>query len=75
MAATLADHAGTAAGHVAPIGCRGLATLGAGCVLVIGSNWLATFIVRVPFEGCPRCGYAAAKGKCTECGMDDSGAA
>lgn len=53
---------------------RGIAMLIAGTVLALLSRKIARWIVVVPDEGCPRCGYAvdpATRGQCPECGYAD----
>lgn len=51
---------------------RGVPMLLVGIVLVLTSKKLVRWIIAVPEEGCPRCGYAGTTsgGRCPECGLE-----
>lgn len=51
---------------------RGVPMLLVGIVLVLTSKKLVRWIIVVPEEGCPRCGYAGTPsgGRCPECGLE-----
>lgn len=53
---------------------RGIGMVAAGVAMALLSRKIARWVVVVPEEGCPRCGYAvdpATRGQCPECGYTD----
>ncbi|MBK7404185.1 MAG: hypothetical protein IPJ41_06020 [Phycisphaerales bacterium] len=49
---------------------RGLSMLAVGSALALGAKHIARWIIALPDEGCPRCGYAGpVNDTCPECGQ------